>query len=200
MSKLRPQKKVEYVTASGVRLYITPLGAATLQALYKKALELHPAPDRAEYEVAVESSVNPDLRIIPPENEPAYLEALEKAQAQQSRYVDRAIRELCISYPDFPGGLPEVVEALRPRLERLGEFIDLNGDVTEDVFNHIIMASGEDVLEVRDIAYDEVPLTEVELGESERLFRPAIPRETRRLVAAARTSAYRLAKSKSGDG
>lgn len=166
------KKIIEFYLDSGQLVHVTPLSIYHLKALRDRAASLFPYPDEDEFEQPVdpERSIFPD-EVIPATQNPAYQAAMREIDRQRSDWIN----EQCIDLTaDFGATKDELIEQYAPERERLAAVMDLPEDEWEATFNYCIIRTNEDRVMLVHAAINNILLTEEEVREGVRLFRPQI--------------------------
>lgn len=179
-------KVTELKLGSGVDMRVAPLSPFVFQKLRAKAEQLFPAPDEKAYEVEPE----PGLMAIPGEKIPAsqnpvYRAKVEEVEAQRKDWLTLAVVTMACEFTESRESLIEHFEA---KLEAMRDFIDLPEDVWEATLYYGIITSEVEREVIIAAAESRLALTEEEVADGRRLFRPQLSLETYTRLALAGTS------------
>lgn len=173
MSKSQP-KVTECLLDSGIRVFVIPLSRHQRNALNQAAEKLYPYPDKKQYEETLPEDVAIPGMTLPAEENKDYQVAVREVNRQRSDYIGLALLDICVSYPDFPGGKDDLMKHFAPFLEKQRDWMALPEDEWEATLRFGILQSIADELTISRIANEETPVTEVEVNEEMRIFRPAV--------------------------
>lgn len=187
-------KVVEITLDSGIRVHVSPLSRYQRNALIEAAEKLHPFPDKKQYEYALSEDVAIPGMTLPADDKdnpryPEYLALVTEANRYRNEYISTAMMNLCISYPDFPGGKKQLIEYFADWLEEQRDWLALPDDEWQATLRFAIVRSPSDEAQILSIAKDELPVTEAETTENLRVFRPVLSKSQSRILDYARTNA-----------
>lgn len=183
---------IEYITMSGVKLHITPLNIAVTKAINQKAIALFPYPDPEPYMHELPPPDAPGALSDPMEDD-EYKALKQETDAQRNTWVNHAVLDYAVSYPDF-ASRQELMDALAPQREKLRKIADLPKDDWEATRDYLILSGNEirprlhpdgiarqtnvssDFASVINMAQQSVELTGGEIADGLRIFRPAVSR------------------------
>lgn len=185
MTQLLP-KVTEITLDSGVRVHVAPLSVYQRIALTQAAEKLYPYPDKAQYEEALPEGMAIEGLTIPAEQNPEYQTAVKLINNQRGEYTNTAIFNLCLTYPDFPRGKPELIEYFAAYLDEQRDYMALPDDEWEATLRFAVIRSPSDEAQIISIVREDMPLTEAEITDAMRIFRPSIPFARFRQLDAAR--------------
>lgn len=174
---------IEYETASGVIVHITPLSIFTIKAISSKAENEFPYPEAVNYELPLENAADPSIKLPAKEN-PAYRELCAEIDNQRYAWRNKAVLELACNYPAYADRASMIAE-FRPRLEELRPFLEMSGDDWQEVLQHCVFTGKQDRQAVLLLAAqaDDIPLTQAEVVDGIKFFRIDLPRKTARRMA-----------------
>jgi hypothetical protein len=183
-------KIVEYITASGVVLWITPLSRQLFGAIKQQAADKYPLPNKEDYEEEHPEGVA-GLK-IPAKANPEYNQKLADALTNQSNHILSAMNDLCIQYPKYQNGKhvagqfysqDDLIEEFKPRLDAIRPFADVPDDLWEATYQFCILGSPDDEKQISMIVRDQLPISQEEVDREMRLFRHTLPRSAIKLLA-----------------
>lgn len=197
-------KVVEITLDSGIRVFVAPLSRYQRNALVEAAEKLHPFPDKKQYEYALSEDVAIPGMTLPADDKdnpryPEYLALVTEANRYRNEYISTAMMNLCISYPDFPGGKKQLIEYFAEWLEEQRDWLALPDDEWQATLRFAIIRSASDEAQILSIAKDELPVTEAEITENLRVFRPVLSKSQSRILDYARTNAPGVESKVSGE-
>lgn len=159
---------IEYTTASGVRIHVTPLALPTVRALQMRAAQELPYPDEKPYEKLMENAVEGTL--LPASDNPEYRALCQEIDIQRNELSNTRMIWLACSWPDY-SDFKAIVAAFKDRLKDVRKWADLPADDNEAVLFHFVLSGREDVQTVIHAAAQQRPLTNGEIVDGVRLFR-----------------------------
>lgn len=171
---------VEYITMSGVRLHISVLNVPTVNAMNAKAADKFPYPDPTPYREPLENAVPGMLSAA--EDNPAYVDACKAVDRSRQEWMNEAIFDYCVHYPDF-SNREAILSFFNPQLKTLREIATLPEDDWQAVLHHIILSGQErvpgqvgssDFTNAVLIALQRVALTGGDILNGIRMFRPQL--------------------------
>lgn len=171
------QKVVEFILDSGEIVWVKPLSWQLRRALFEKAEKRFPYPDPAPYEKAVdpERTAVPDAAmVIPADQHPEYQQLKREVDLQRQTWVTQ---QMILLSCEFPAGKAALLEKYKPRLEELGQVIDLSGDDWTDIFDYCLIGSSADRQNIVNAVESSLQLTEGEVRDALRIFRPVVQRD-----------------------
>lgn len=170
------QKVVEFTLDSGEVVWVRPLSFQLRQALFEKAEKRFPYPDPVPFEKKVdpERTAIPGAEMtIPADQNPEYQTLKRKVDIERMGWItDQIILLSC----EFPAGKDTLIARYAERLNALGEVIDLSGDAWADTFNYCLIGSSADRQNIINAAESNLQLTEAEVRDALRIFRPVLRR------------------------
>ncbi|TXH48263.1 MAG: hypothetical protein E6Q97_25100 [Desulfurellales bacterium] len=167
---------VEVELSSGVTVYVTPLTVFAQKALIEAAEQEFPSPDVSAYarplpDALVEGSM------IPGEENPAYQRERVKALTQQREsYIVRAVNSGVHLSPDSIDALYDLHADYLGDLEAEGVAVPPARETA--LIRFVALRTGADMNIVVAALESRLPLTEGEIRDAMRIFRPAL-RESR---------------------
>lgn len=165
---------VELTLTTGVKCRVYPLAAWDNQALLGEARVKYPAPDPKEYEVLVDPEIaSVPGQVHPATSNPLFIEAMQECQRQWNQHVTDGMLALCVTFNETPDVL---IERYKPMLDHKRRRLTLPENAWAATLKHGILADNKDVADVLAIAQGQMPLTEGEIADGVRLFRPASER------------------------
>lgn len=185
---------IEYMTMSGVRLHIKPLNIAVTKAIGQKAIALFPYPDPAPY---IHELPPPDIpgAMSDPMDDDEYRTLKAEVDAQRNTWVNHAILDYAVDYPDF-ASREELINHFAPQRDKLRKIADLPKDDWEATRDYLIFSGNEirprihpdgltrptnvasDFATVINLAQQSLELSGGEIADGLRIFRPALPGRT----------------------
>ena len=176
---------IQYECYSGVMAHITPLNIPTLKAIQQKAKLKFPYPDKAPYQVEQENAFV-EGQLTPAEENPDYVAECQRIDHERALWVDRAIFDWCVTFPQFPTH-EDMVTHFAPKLKLLREIAELPEDDYEATLFHLVMtwnqpdykdkqlASGvSEYNRMVQLAIQIIALTPAEVTAGIRFFRPKV--------------------------
>ncbi len=136
---------VEYVTRSGVLIYITPLSLFTVQAVINKSEALYPYPPEKDYRL-LEMYVDGFLTraedvsasgFFPATENPEYVILCKAVDQERLEWQNDAFIELSCAYPQYANRL-DMIAHFRPRLEELRPYVDMHEDEWRNVLEFAV--------------------------------------------------------------
>lgn len=189
---------IEYNTASGVIIHITPLSLFTIQAIVEQSKVVHPYPDETPYREASDLVAS---GFIPASENEEYQALCKAVDEERSQWQNDAITQMACKYPQW-GTREQMIAHFRPRLEELRPFVSLHQDDWRNVQEHCVFTGYVDVLDDNNKSIripenyrvirlarqnERIPLSMPEVIDGMRLFRLDLSGATRRgLVGASR--------------
>lgn len=179
---------IVYETFSGVVFHITPVNLPTLRAIQLKAEDLFKYPDPKPYQQPEENAFS-DGQLTPPEDNPEYVAACHKIDAERAQWADRAIFDYAVRCPKYPR--PEdLVTAFKDELAKLRQIAVLPEDDYEAVLLHLVLSwnqvgldsnkefrpASSDYSRIIQLAIQTIALTPAEVQDGVRFFRPQLSR------------------------
>ncbi len=165
---------VEVHTHSGVTVYVTPLTQQAMQSLVVAASALHPLPDPKPYETVIEGAfVEGDTR--PARENPAYVALVNEIEMERQLFLRMALLSAAVDSPMRE----QIVAYYRPRTTRMMAYV--SGKTDDDLWPLVLqwyVLNEAELVSVLQIAQDKAPLTEAEIREGVKFFRPAVRRPT----------------------
>jgi hypothetical protein len=182
---MQPQKVTELTLDSGIRVFVTPLSRYQRNALIEAAEKLHPFPDKKQYEEALPDDVAIPGMTLPAEENPEYQAKVTEANRLRNEYVSTGMMNLCVQYPDFADRLA-LIEHFAPYLDEQRDWLALPDDEWLATLRFAIIRSPSDEAQILSVARDEIPVTEKEVNDNVRIFRPVLPKDKYRNLDYAR--------------
>jgi hypothetical protein len=164
-------KKIRHLLDSGVEAVVTPLSAFTIKALRDRANTLHPDPDPAadKYKVELPENVIGDVR---GEETLEWQEDRRDAVLARSEWLTFAVIELAVDFGDKDA----LVAQFADEREHLARFIDMPVDALDATLRHCVLRSPTEPAFLFNVAAGQVALSEDEVAEGVRYFRPDVAR------------------------
>lgn len=187
-----PEKLVETILDSGIRVHIRTLSPYDRAALRQAAETKYALPDKREYELEPAEGIAIDGFKIPAEENEEYRQAVEEVEAKRTDFLMEAMLDMCVTFPDFDLGKQGIIAHFADYIATRRKYMTLPEDAWEATWKHAVLRTASDESYIAQIVRDELPLKEVEVSEAIRLFRPAVSREATRLLAYTRFAASRL--------
>lgn len=163
---------VEIHTHAGVTLHVTPLSQQAMQSLVSVAVELHPLPDPKPYETEIEGAfIEGDKR--PARENPEYVALVNAIEAERQVFLRLALLAASVDAPQRE----QIIAYYRTRATRMMSYI--SGKTDDDLWPLILqwyVLNDAELVSVLQIAQDKAPLTEAEIREGVKFFRPAVRR------------------------
>lgn len=164
-------------------VYVPRLSAFMIDAIKKKAGELHPLPDPKPYEKPLPDAVI-EGDVIPASQNPAYQQALAQVMQARNRYLQYA----SLSAVEIPDGAPgkvvphrDVIQLYEHQLESMRAFATIpDNENTFALILHYCILTPAEYIEIVNAATREQQLTQEEVLEGLRIFRRDIQRNTTR--------------------
>lgn len=179
-------KVTEILLDSGIRVHVAPLSRYQRNALQERAEQIYPMPDKTLYEEELSEDVAIPGTKIPAEENPEYQNEVGLVLRARSEFISTHMMNLCLTYPDFPGGKEELIAYFATDIAAQREIMNLPDDPWEATLRFAIIRSVADERDTGDIIRESFPITESEVSEAIRVFRPAISREAIRSLDNAR--------------
>lgn len=177
-------KRIRYLLDSGIEALVTPLSAFTVKALRDRAVTVHPDPDPDDTRYRVSAEDLPDGVTLPPGGI-AGTETIEwqqdkrDAETAQSEWLMFAVIDLAVDFGDRDA----LVAQLANEREKLARYIDLPSDEWQATLRHCVLLSPNEAPDLFRIAAGQMALTEDEVAEGVRYFRPVLQGARRAGVA-----------------
>jgi len=188
----RKPKYVEYVTNSGVTVWVTPLSRTVYSGILQKARDTYPFPNAADYEEQHPDAL-PGIEVpIPAESNMEYLELKAEAAQEQQDHIWKAINDLCLAYPKYKNGKPlkdqfytqdELIEEFKSTLLEMKLYAEVPEDEWQATYECCILGGEDDEKNIALIVQDKLPITGEEIDQEIRLFRPVLSRNALALLA-----------------
>lgn len=134
---------IEYITQSGVQIYITPLSLFTIQAIINRSEMIVPYPAEQDYREASESFAT---GFIPASENPVYQELCATVDTERLTWQNEAIIALACKYPQYETDI-EMLAHFRPRLEELRPYVAMHTDEWLNVLEHCVFTGVLDVVD-----------------------------------------------------
>lgn len=171
---------------SGIDVLVKPLSPFVFQKLRSKAAELFPSPDEKAYE----TEPDPELMAIPGDKipgsqNPDYQKAALTAQTAQNDWLTLAVTSLACEFSEPHDAL---IARFAWQLEQLSGYVDLPPDAWEATLYYAILTSEVERQMIVAAAESKLALTEGEIAEGRRLFRPVVSLEDIGRLATRRAS------------
>lgn len=163
-------KVIEIELDSGVMVHVTPLNLWVYQQLQEAAAEQFPDPDKTPYEEDLPDAATPDIK-IPAEENPDYQEAIAAQHSQRVNFILEWLLRRSLKFPEGEDALRERFSGLVNDLKDIRPALDLDDWMT---FVKCILVSPVEFNIINAIVQDRLPITEVEVREAYRLFRPEL--------------------------
>lgn len=181
-------KCVEIMLDSGVKVYVTPLSRYQLTALQAAARERYPCPDKAAYTLPMPEGVGIPGAMIPAEDNDEYQTLYSEAERLQSEFILTAMMDMCVTFADFKSR-EEVVGYFAAFIAQQRQWMTLPDDEWLATWRFAVVRSASDEELITAVVKDLLPITEVEITDEMRLFRPSVSwQAVRRLVKARQSS------------
>lgn len=175
-------KVVEITLDSGIRVHISPLSRYQRNALQERAEQLYPMPDKALYEEELSEAVAIPGTKIPAEENPEYRAEVALVMTARSEFTTMNMINLCLSYPDFPGGKEELIRFFAIHIAQQRDMMTLPDDEWEATLRFAVIRSVADERDLWSVINESFPITESEVSDAVRVFRPAVSREALRAL------------------
>ncbi|MDX2137604.1 MAG: hypothetical protein SF123_05870 [Chloroflexota bacterium] len=165
------RKIVVVALDSGTVAWVSPMSPFTQRQILKRAEVLYPLPDPKQYEQPLpDAAVEGD--VIPAEMNPAYQHEVERIKAARTDYL---VEVAILTHIEFPDGEAALLERFEQRLLSLRRFADLPHDDWEALVKFVLLTSKDDMSRVMQVIQERLPLTQGEVIDGMRFFRPALP-------------------------
>lgn len=166
-----PKPVIRHVLMSGVEVQLMPLSPYLRKRLADYASAQHPFDD-TPWRKPLENSLAENQTFLD-EDDPDYI----KARRANLAKVDNLLFELMVAEcVQFDRSQDELIEQYKERLEHLRKYnIDDESD-WDIVLWQILITSEDDMKIIYDVSNSTATLTEVEVNEAIRLFRPSLSR------------------------
>jgi len=180
------ESRIIHETMSGVVVHITPINLPTLRAIQLRAEKVFPDPDPTPFQHPEENAFDPS-QMTRAEDDPQYMELLNKTKSDRARWVDKAIFTYCATFPDYPTS-KSLIDRYYGDLTVLRSFAELPEDDYEAIVYHIVLngnkvgvdQSGQltptssDFSKIVQLAIQVIALTPDEVVEGIKFFRAKI--------------------------
>lgn len=145
---------IEYVTQSGVQIYITPLSLFVIQSIINKSEATYPYPPEKDYRL-LEMEIDGEMvqavdRIasgfFPATENPEYRELCKQVDIERVQWQNDAFIELACTYPQFENDLAMIVH-FRPQLERMRPYVILHDDEWRNILEFCVFTGVIDLVD-----------------------------------------------------
>lgn len=169
------RKVVEFVLDSGELVWVSPLSPYTHIAIQNKWEEVYPYPDPTPYERVLDDTVAllPGT-VVPAIENPDYKKLVTEVENKRREGILLDIMLICCEFPDGQEAVIDRHEYQLGQLQRM--HIPLPSDAWEATLLHGVLASEHDRLNILQAARSMLKLTEGEVADGMRVFRPEIQR------------------------
>jgi hypothetical protein len=169
------QKVTELILDSGETVYVKPLSILHYHALVMRAEQEYPYPDPNPYEKAIDASKTLEPgEVIPAAQNPAYQTLCKAIDEQRKTFQYRQYILLSVEVVDQKATL----ERHRERVEKLRAMMVLPDDAWTATLLYSIISSTEDYNRILAATSGQLLVTEEEISNGWRIFRPRIQRPT----------------------
>lgn len=172
---------VLYPLKSGVTVQVTPLTIIGQQYLQDLAKDEFPAPDSEPFQVEIEDALTPGM-LTAPTDSPEYVRLFGEALIRRNFRFKTLVLEKCIQV--YGAEAWQVLYAYADSIANLGESpyvyvvsqdkVSVKCILTEDMSKllYFFLADLTEINQILDIAQRRLPITEGEIIEGFRYFRP----------------------------
>jgi hypothetical protein len=169
------QKVIELILDSGETVYVKPLSILHYHALVVQAEKQYPYPDPKPYEKEIDASKTLEPgEVIPAAQNPAYQALCKDIDEQRKTWQYRQYILLAVEVIDQKATL----ERHKDRVARMRAMMTLPEDAWEATLLYSIISSTEDYNRVLNATSGQMLVTEEEISNGWRIFRPRIQRST----------------------
>jgi len=167
------QKVIELILDSGETVYVKPLSILHYHALVMRAEQEYPYPDPKPYEKEIDASKTLEPgEVIPATQNPAYQVLCKAIDEQRKTWQYRQYILLSVEVVDQKATL----ERHQARVEKLRAMMALPEDAWEATLLYSIISSTDDYNRVLSATSGQMLVTEEEISNGWRIFRPRIQR------------------------
>jgi hypothetical protein len=169
------QKVTELILDSGETVYVKPLSILHYHALVMRAEQEYPYPDPKPYEKEIDASKTMEPgEVIPATQNPAYQALCKTIDEQRKTWQYRWYILLSVEVVDKAATL----ERHKERVEKLRAIMALPDGPWEATLLYSIISSTDDYNRVLSATSGQMLVTEEEISNGWRIFRPRIQRAT----------------------
>lgn len=166
------QKVIELTLDSGETVFVKPMSIPLLYALTSKAEQLYPDPDPAPYEKRIDDSKTLEPgQVIPATHNPEYQSLCKVVNERRRRWANVQAVRLCV---EPITSREEVIARYAAELDQLRTVFDDPPDDWGKLLLYCIISSLEDYNRVIEAANGAMAVTEEEVREKWRIFRPTL--------------------------
>lgn len=174
------RKVVEFETAlrddqdNPVMLHLTQYTGSDQELIELKMRQEYPPIDLTPYMVPVERSASPDQKVLDEDN-PDYKRRIEELERNRTRWLLDYVFDVYVNVAP-PYTREEVIETCKPLLEQKRKHIDIVGGDWFAVVRHVLVKDAMGYDDLIKALKNKLPLTEGEILDGMRIFRPVIQR------------------------
>lgn len=163
---------IKHVLMSGVEVQLVPLSPYLQRRLAQYATAQFPFDD-TPWHKPLENALKEGQTYLD-ENDPEYT----AAKAENTAHINRLYTELLVQETmRLPTSQEQLIKQHAERLEELRKYNTDDESDWDIVFWQILITSNTDIQLVVDVADSTAELTEVEVNDAIRIFRPALSRK-----------------------
>lgn len=146
---------IEYITKSGVQIYVTPLSLFTIQAIIAKSEDIYPYPSERDYRLTEQLNESGEMvqaadviasGFFPASENPKYIAICKEIDTQRLEWQNHAFIELACKYPQYADSL-EMLAAFRPQLEALRPYVEMPEDEWQALLEFCVFTGSVDLID-----------------------------------------------------
>lgn len=173
MSQVRQPKVIELTLDSGIIVQLMPLSQRHIAAAINASHERYPMPDKKAFEEVITEGAIPGGVSTPAEENPDYIALVNECYANRQNYQFSALFDMGTHFPQFDRRT-EIIAFFRDELDVMRKHIELPDDPWEATWRFCILRTTDDENNVLNALMNKLPVTEAEVLDAMRIFRPKI--------------------------
>jgi len=171
---------IEYTTKyTGIRVHITPIPVRALYAIQERLKETYPDPDVPIVAVDPDDKTKMQFAMGETEyenpNDPEYLIEAKRVESQRSRDSKRILYNQYVTFPDFDS--EGLIEYLADKIAFLKEYGSELPDDDYEIAVYYCALNADDEMIIDGYITKLLPVTQEEVVNQLRIFRPALQRQ-----------------------
>lgn len=161
----------ELILSTNLRVWVYPMNSTDFIRVMDDFEKLHPAPDKTAYERPVPpEDASFEGQMLSGESNPDYIAALNVRARARKQYI---IRSYLLGYVDYPDTSEEELIARYARvIKHKRRAMTLPEDAWEATVMHALITEPEDQQMIVNVIERKMPLSEGEVTDQVRIFRP----------------------------